>query len=70
MADMTGWYIWSGEYVSADLDFFDPLHVFHLNDLCPEIVKYLALAPGWRFLFSPMQEDVWFDEKLLLTELG
>jgi hypothetical protein len=70
VADTTGWYLWSGEQFSEDPDFFDPLHTFHLNDLCPKIVKYLGLAPGWRFLFSPAQEDVWFDEKLLLNNFG
>jgi hypothetical protein len=67
VADTTGWYIWSGEQFLEDSNFFVPLHAFHLNDQCGEIVKYLGLAPGWRFLFSPAQEDVWFDEKLLLV---
>jgi hypothetical protein len=30
-----------------------------------EIVKYLGLAPGRRFLISQGHEDVWFDESLL-----
>ena len=63
--DATGWYIWSGEEYSTNADFFVPLHAMHLNDSCQEIVKFLGLAPGWRFLFAPGQEDVWFDAKLL-----
>jgi hypothetical protein len=63
----TGWYIWSGEEFSLEPDFFLPVHVAHLNEQCVEIVKYLGLPPGWRFLFAPSQEDVWFDEKLLQT---
>ncbi|HEY1876466.1 MAG TPA: hypothetical protein VGG66_03315 [Rhizomicrobium sp.] len=63
--DTTGWYIWSGEQFSSEPDFFVPIHLLHLNDRCSEIVKYLGLGPGWRFLFSPNQEDVWFDEPLL-----
>jgi hypothetical protein len=63
--DTTGWYIWSGEQFSTDPEFFVPLHVFHLNDTCPEIVKYLGLGPGWRFLVAPGYEDVWFDPNLL-----
>src|SRR5258708_6930715 len=63
--DTTGWYIWSGEQFSTDSEFFVPLHVLHLNDRCPEIVKYLGLGPGWRFLVAPGQEDVWFDSSLL-----
>lgn len=60
----SGWYIWSGEYSTRD-DFFAPIHAFHLQSICPAAVKYLALSPGWRFLFSAEHEDVWFDESLL-----
>jgi hypothetical protein len=63
--DTTGWYIWSGEELSTDADFFVPLHAFHLNDRCPGIVKYFGLGPGWRFLVAPGHEDVWFDASLL-----
>ena len=48
--DTTGWYIWAGEELSDDPDFFVPLHVEHLKAWRPEIIKYLGLAPGWRFL--------------------
>jgi hypothetical protein len=63
--DTTGWYIWSGEELSMDIDFFVPIHTFHLNERCPKIIKYLGLGPGWRFLLAPDQEDVWFDAGLL-----
>jgi hypothetical protein len=63
--DTTGWYIWSGEKFSEEPDFFVPLHANHLSDRCPEIVKYLGLGPGWRFLVAPDQEDIWFDPNLL-----
>ncbi|MBU2566273.1 hypothetical protein KKG46_01795 [Patescibacteria group bacterium] len=63
--DTAGWYIWSGEY-SDDPNFFKPLHVQHLKEWCPQVIKYLGLAPGWRFLIDDKgHEDVWFDEKLL-----
>ncbi|MEJ6790933.1 hypothetical protein BrevBR_15425 [Brevundimonas sp. BR2-1] len=29
--DTTGWYIWAGESLSSDDDFFVPLHVSHLE---------------------------------------
>jgi hypothetical protein len=61
----TGWYIWAGEELSKDPDFFKPLHVKHLQDWCPEVQKYLGLPPGWRFLISDEYEDVWYDESLL-----
>lgn len=59
-----GWYIYGGEY-STDADFYQPLHVGHLGDHCPNIVPYLALPPGWRVLLAPGYEDVWFDGELL-----
>jgi hypothetical protein len=60
-----GWYIWGGEEMSQDPEFFQPLHVSHLKDKCPEIVKYLGLSPGWRVLVAGEYEDVWYDEGLL-----
>lgn len=60
-----GWYIWGGEELSEDADFFQPLHVSHLATYCPAIVPYLALAPGWRVLLAPGQEDVWYDTAIL-----
>jgi hypothetical protein len=62
----TGWYIWAGEELSERADFFKPLHVSHLAEWCPMILKYLGLAPGWRFLTAGEYEDVWFDESLLI----
>lgn len=59
-----GWYIYGGEYSSAS-DFYQALHVSHLSKYCPQILPYLALAPGWRILLAPGHEDVWFDERCL-----
>jgi hypothetical protein len=58
------WYIWAGEYSDKD-DFFQPIHISHLLNICPKAINYLGLAPGWRFLFDNRYEDVWFDESLL-----
>lgn len=63
--DTTGWYIYAGEELSDDPDFFKPLHVEHLDKWCPQIKKYLGLAPGWRFLIAENYEDVWFDKNLI-----
>lgn len=60
----SGWYIYGGEH-STDVDFYQPLHVAHLAERCPDIVPYLALPPGWRVLLAPDYEDVWFDSELL-----
>lgn len=59
-----GWYVWTGEY-SSENDFFQPIHVSHLLEICPRVLNYLGLPPGWRFLFDNEYEDVWYDETLL-----
>jgi hypothetical protein len=66
----SGWYIWGGAELSSVLDFFKPMHIQHLSERCPEVLPYLALPPGWRFLVAPETEDVWFDESLLQPERG
>lgn len=65
--DVSGWYIWAGEELSQDPDFFMPLHVDHVDEWCPEILPYLALPPGWRVLLAPGYEDVWYDGSLLMV---
>ena len=57
-----GWYIYGGDY-SSDLDFYQSLHTAHLEEVCPSILPYLALPPGWCVILAPDYEDVWFDEK-------
>jgi hypothetical protein len=64
--DTCGWYIWGGEVLGDADDFFEALHVSHLPERCAEVVKYLDLPAGWRFLVAPGHEDVWFDPKLLV----
>jgi hypothetical protein len=65
--DTTGWYTWAGDVLSDAEDFFLPLHIAHLEEWCPQILKYLALPAGWRFLVARDYEDVWFDASLLDT---
>jgi hypothetical protein len=60
-----GWYVWGGEFLSEEPDFFEPLHAMHLEKHCPELIPYLALPPGWRVLLAPNQEEVWYDSALL-----
>jgi hypothetical protein len=60
----TGWFIWSGEYSDND-EFFQPICAEHLLQKRPEIIKYLGLEIGFRFLGDKNgHEDVWYDEKL------
>lgn len=63
--DTTGWYIWGGEEFSNDPNFFVPLHVEHLDRWCPQVLKYLGLPPGTRFLIKDNYEDIWEDKTLL-----
>ena len=60
-----GWYIWAGEELSDDPDFFLPLHVEHIDEWAPTVAKFLGLPPGWRFLIAGEYEDVWEDLSLL-----
>jgi hypothetical protein len=64
--DTSGWYIWAGDEYSDDPDFFVPLHISHLKDWSPDLIKFLALPPGYRFLIGENDyEDVWKDNSLL-----
>jgi hypothetical protein len=64
--DSCGWYLWAGETLHTDEDFFQPLHVEHLLERSPAVMAYLGLPAGWRFLLAPDHEDVWFDPTLLV----
>lgn len=60
-----GWYIWAGDYSEAG-DFFQPLHIQHLIEMYPDLLKYLGLPPGYRFqIDNKGYEDVWEDKSLL-----
>lgn len=61
----SGWYLWRGDELGRTDDFFQPLHAEHLAEWSPDVLAYLALPPGWRFLLAPDHEDVWYDETLL-----
>ncbi len=63
--DTTGWYIWGGETLDQSDDFFQPIHWYHLSEMLPEVMRFLHLAPGWRFLIAEGYEDTWFDPSLL-----
>ncbi|MFL9863609.1 hypothetical protein PQR67_05445 [Paraburkholderia fungorum] len=42
----SGWFIWAGETLSQDPDFFVPLHGEHLKQWAPLVLPYLALPVG------------------------
>ena len=60
-----GWYIWCGTELSQSADFFSPLHTSHVQEYCPEVLPYLGLPPGYRFLLAGDHVDIWFDAELL-----
>jgi len=60
-----GWYVWCGTELSQASDFFSPLHASHVGECCAEILPYLGLPPGFRFLLGGDHVEVWFDAKLL-----
>lgn len=64
VGNTTGWYIWSGDLSDVD-DFFKPFHIEHIAEAVPDVVPYLSLPAGWRFLLAHGYEDVWEDSSLL-----
>lgn len=63
--DTNGWYVWGGEDFPIADDAFTPIHVIHLFDYRPEVIKFLGLPPGYRFLVAGDYVEVWFDSSLL-----
>lgn len=66
----SGWRIWGGEDVPADAAAFETMTVSDLQLVCPQLLKYLGLPPGWRVLWAPGEEDVRFDHRLLSADKG
>jgi len=61
----TGWFIWTGDFSEAD-DFFKPMCAEHLLQIRPQVIKYLGLDAGFRFLADRNgYEDVWYDETIM-----
>jgi len=57
-----GWYIWAGDDFSEDPDFYQPVHIVHLHEIWPELIPYLALAPGYHFVIDDKgYEDIWYE---------
>jgi hypothetical protein len=64
---LTVGYLWSGGDIPQEDDhFFQPLHVEHLLEYRPIVLKYLGLPEGWRFQIDDKgYEDIWFDESVI-----
>ncbi|ALH96032.1 hypothetical protein [Acinetobacter equi] len=53
------WYIYGGELQEGE-DFFETMTVKKLQDIIPEVLPYLALDIGYRFMIDGDDyEDVW-----------
>ena len=56
------WFFHCGEHDDAD-DFYQPVHASHLPDMLPQVVDYLALPSGAKFILDrDGYEDVWLEE--------
>ena len=56
------WFFHCGEHDDAD-GFYQPVHASHLPDMLPQVVDYLALPSGAKFILDrDGYEDVWLEE--------
>ena len=55
--------VWRGVELGPPI--FSPLHVRHLSTRSPEVLKFIGLPPGYRFLVAGEYVDVWYDASLL-----
>lgn len=39
-------------------------HTYHVTAARPELAKFMALPPGFRFRVLAEEDDVWFDPKV------
>jgi hypothetical protein len=59
--DHISWFIHCGEYSEA-VDFYQAMHVSHLQKYLPEILPYLALEQGFHVIIDEHgYEDVWLN---------
>jgi len=60
-AENISWYIYGGEPSSEET--FETMTVRELQDIAPEVLPYLALETGFRFMIDADDyEDVWKEE--------
>lgn len=50
---LCGWYVWGGTEASHDSGAFKTIPVANLLRQCPQLMPFLALAPGWKVLLAP-----------------
>lgn len=59
---MTGWWL-KTEHYNNDIKTLKTIHYSHLAFERPDIIKYLALSFGFRFLSET--NEIWFDKEVL-----
>jgi hypothetical protein len=58
-SENVSWFIYGGE-LAADLESFEMMTVRELQDILPDVLPYLALDIGYRFMIDQDDyEDVW-----------
>ncbi|GGK48068.1 hypothetical protein SAMN04490189_0043 [Pseudomonas koreensis] len=56
------WFIHCGDYSATD-DFYQAVHIQHLSEMLPQVVNYLCLPTGAKFIIDTEgYEDVWMAE--------
>lgn len=61
---MSGWYLTTDTY-SGDIKDLRVEHLYHVTAKRPELARYLALPPGFRFNLSKTADEVFFDRAVL-----
>ena len=59
---MTGWYVTTPRF-NGDSKTLKVEHLYHLTAARPELARFVALPPGYRF-DTTSGEDVWFDAEV------
>lgn len=61
---MSGWYLTTDQY-SGNVRDLQIEHLYHLTAARPELARYIALPPGYRFFLAGAKESVVLDEAVL-----
>lgn len=56
---MSGWWLTTDRY-TGDVKTLETVHAYHVSANRPDLAKFLALPPGYRFFSA--QDNTWFDK--------
>jgi hypothetical protein len=59
---MSGWWLTTSKY-NGNSDSLKTEHAYHVYEKRPDLIKFLALPHGYRFMENKEKHDIWFDEK-------